>query len=50
MLSLFHKEFYKCNNTGAQMLDFIYHKILKCLKVAFFRESVKIFPIYNAMI
>ena len=29
ILSLFHNKFNKFNNTGAQMLDFIYHITLK---------------------
>ena len=36
ILSLFRKEFDKFNNTGAQMLDSIYHMTLKLLlKIAF---------------
>ena len=31
-LSLFRNEFNKLNNTGAQMLDSIYHRTLKLLK------------------
>ena len=31
ILSLFHNEFNKFNNTGAQMLDSIYHMTLKLL-------------------
>ena len=31
ILSLFHKKFNKFNNTGAQMLDSIYHLTLKLL-------------------
>ena len=31
ILSLFHNEFDKFNNTGAQMLDSIYHMTLKLL-------------------
>ena len=29
ILSLFHNDFNKCNNTGVRMLDYIYHKTLK---------------------
>ena len=29
VLSLFRNAFYKFNNTGARMLDFIYHMTLK---------------------
>ena len=31
ILSLFRKEFNKFNNTGARMLDFIYHMTLRLL-------------------
>ena len=31
ILSLFRNEFYKFNNTGARMLDSIYHMTLKLL-------------------
>ena len=31
ILSLFHNDFNKFNNTGAQMLDSIYHMTLKLL-------------------
>ena len=34
ILSLFRKEFNKFNNTGARMLDSIYHMTLKHLKIA----------------
>ena len=33
--SLFHNEFDKFNNTGARMLEYIYHMTLKLLKIAF---------------
>ena len=36
ILSLFHIEFNKFNNTGAGMLDSIYHITLKLLKNCFF--------------
>ena len=36
ILSLFHKEFNKFNNTGAQILDSIYHMTLKLLKNCIF--------------
>ena len=36
ILSPFHNEFKKFNNTGAQMLDSIYHMTLKILKKCFF--------------
>ena len=35
ILSLFRNEFNKFNNTGARMLDSIYHMTLKLLKIAF---------------
>ena len=41
ILSLFRNEFNKFNNTGAQMLDSIYHMALKLLKITFLREIVK---------
>ena len=31
ILSLFHNEFYKSNNTRARMLDYIYHMTLRSL-------------------
>ena len=36
ILLLFRIEFNKFNNTGARMLDSIYHMKLKSLKIAFF--------------
>ena len=41
MLSLFHNEFNKFNNTGARMLDSIYHVTLKIL------NNIKVFPYYR---
>ena len=35
ILSLFRNEFNKFNNTGARMLDSIYHMTLKNLKIPF---------------
>ena len=35
ILLLFRKDFNKCNNTGAQMLDSIYHMTLKLIKIPF---------------
>ena len=32
ILSLFHNQFYKVNNTGALMIDSIYHMTLNLLK------------------
>ena len=40
-------EFKKFNNTGAQMLDSFYHRALKLLKIAFWRENVKILPSFT---
>ena len=37
ILTLFRNELNKLNNTGARMLDSIYHMTLKQLKVAFFK-------------
>ena len=45
ILSLFPNKFIKFNNTGAQMLDSIYHMTLKLLKKHFWRENVKILPL-----
>ena len=36
ILSLFLNVFYRFNNTGARMLDFIYHMTLKLLKTRIF--------------
>ena len=36
ILSLFHYEFNKFNNTGARMLDSIYHMTLKFIKKSHF--------------
>ena len=46
ILLLFRNEFNKFNNTGARMLDSIYHMTLK-LKIAFLRENVKILPSFT---
>ena len=40
ILSLFSKEFNKFNNTGARMLDSIYHMTLKLLKNLIFFHNV----------
>ena len=45
-LSFFRNQFNKFNNTGARLLDFIYHMPLKYLKIHFWCENVKIFPYY----
>ena len=39
ILSLFHKEFNKFSNTGARMLDSIYHMTLE---LYFWRENVRV--------
>ena len=44
ILSLFRNEFNKFNNTGARMLDSIYHMTLKHLKCKFWCENIKTFP------
>ena len=36
IVSLFRNEFNEFNNTGAQMLDSIYHMTLKLLKILIF--------------
>ena len=43
-LSLFHNEFDKFNNTGARMLDSIYHMTLNLLLLHFCSENVNILP------
>ena len=50
ILSLFRNEFNKFNNIGARMLDSIYHMRLKILKIAFWREKVKISPLLRNVI
>ena len=47
ILSLFPNEFHKFNNSGAQMLDFIYSIALNCLYIVFWRENVKILPLFT---
>ena len=43
ILYLFHNKFNKFNNTGAPMLDSIYHYDIKIiLKSYFWRENVKV--------
>ena len=50
--SLFRSEFNKFNNTGAPMLDSIsmYRMTLMLLKIAFWRENVKILPSFSHVI
>ena len=40
-------EFNKFNNSGAQMLDSIYHMTLKLIKIAFWRKNVMILPYFT---
>ena len=40
ILSCFHNEFYKFDDTGALMLDSLYHVTLKL----FWRENVRVLP------
>ena len=44
ILSLSHNELNNFNNTGARMLDSIYHMTLKLFKSRFLMENVKILP------
>ena len=46
ILLLFRNEFNKFNNTGARMLDSIYHMTQK-LKIAFLRDYVKSLPSFT---
>ena len=41
ILSLFHNEFNKFNNTGARKLDSIYHMTSKLIKISFLCENLK---------
>ena len=52
ILSLFRNEFNKFNNTGARMLDSIYHITLKLLKIIFLARKIKsqYFAIFYAML
>ena len=48
ILSLFRNKLNKFNDTGARMLDSIYHMTLKILKnCIFWREKVKILPLLH---
>ena len=51
ILSLFRNELNKFNNTGARMLDYIYHMALKHLffykENSVLPETAKIFPYYR---
>ena len=44
--SLFRNDFNKFNNTGALMLDSIYHMTLILPKLAFWSVNVKILPLF----
>ena len=47
-MAFFCNKLNKFNNTGAQMLDFIYHMTLKLLKKNIFcSKNIKILPSYN---
>ena len=48
ILSLFRKELNKFNNTGARMLDSIYHMTLKLLKNHIFGVKCQYFTIFYA--
>ena len=49
ILSLFRNEYNKFNNTGARMLDSIYHMTLKIhKKIAFFRLKTSLFSLFYA--
>ena len=47
ILSLFPNEFNKFNNTGARMLDFIYHMTLKLLKNHIFGVKTQDLPSFK---
>ena len=42
ILSLFRNEFNKFNNTGARMLESVYHMTLKYLRIAFLAWKRKV--------
>ena len=44
----FRNEFNKFDNTGARMLDSIYHMTLKHLKLHFVVKNLMIFPLFYA--
>ena len=46
----FHNSFNKSNNTGARMLDSIYHMTLKQLEMTFWRENPKICHTYATLL
>ena len=48
ILSLFRKMFNKFNNTGARILDSIYHMTLKFVKIAFLAWKLQDFAIFYA--
>ena len=45
ILSLFRNEFNKFTNTGARMLDSIYHMTIHYLEITFWCEKIKILPL-----
>ena len=47
-LSLFRNKFNEFNNTGARMLDSIYHTTLKLLKIAFSASKCQDLAIFYA--
>ena len=44
ILSLFPNSFNKFNNTGARILDYIYHMTLNNFETYFRRENVRVLP------
>ena len=44
VLSLFRNGFNIFNNTGARMLDSIYHMTLNYFEIIFWRENVSVLP------
>ena len=48
LLNELWNEFYKFNNIGALMLDYIYHMTLKLIKIAFFARKRPNFVIVYA--
>ena len=49
ILSLFRKDYDTLNNTIAQILDTIYHRTLKLLKIAFWRANNTILPSFTQL-
>ena len=44
VLSIFRNGFNRFNNTGARMLDSIYHMTLHYFEIIFWRENVSVLP------